>query len=285
MPTSFNFPNIGKLLALFFVLFAAWFVGRSIPLSDYPGFSVLGLFTLFGGVDLALPFLLDQMRVPSDMYNLYIVTGGLNSWFATLLAVMNLFSFTLVAACAASGSLVLQAGRIFRFAAVSVGVLFVAILGTRGLLTVLVSDVDVERQTLMQSQIEEGPSSNLEEAISETEGDGGSLLQAIRRRGKLLVGYYGEGLPFSFYNDNGELVGMEVEMTRRLARDLGVGIEFVPWAYKTLYDDLGQGKFDVAIGGLAVTPQRLARARFSEPYMDITAGVLVKDYRRREFES
>jgi Na+/H+-dicarboxylate symporter len=94
VPTSFNFPNIGKLLTLLFVLFAGWFVGKSIALSDYPGFAVLGLFTLFGGVDLALPFLLDQMQIPSDMYQLYVVTGVVNSWFATLLAVMNLFTFT-----------------------------------------------------------------------------------------------------------------------------------------------------------------------------------------------
>jgi len=53
VPTSFNFPNIGKLLTLLFVLFAGWFVGKSIDLTDYPGFAMLGLFTLFGGVDLA----------------------------------------------------------------------------------------------------------------------------------------------------------------------------------------------------------------------------------------
>ena len=79
VPASFNFPNIGKLLTLLFVLFAGWFVGKSIALADYPGFAVLGLFTLFGGVDLALPFLLDQMQIPADMYQLYVVTGVLNS--------------------------------------------------------------------------------------------------------------------------------------------------------------------------------------------------------------
>ena len=41
-------------------------VGKSIALRDYPGFAVLGLFSLFGGVDLALPFLLDQMQIPSE---------------------------------------------------------------------------------------------------------------------------------------------------------------------------------------------------------------------------
>ncbi|MDJ0893432.1 MAG: cation:dicarboxylase symporter family transporter, partial [Gammaproteobacteria bacterium] len=101
VPASFNFPNIGKLLTLLFILFAGWYTGKSIGVGEYPAFSTMGLFTLFGGVDLALPFLLDQMRIPSDLYQLYVVTGVVNGWFATLLAVMNLFAFTLVATCAA----------------------------------------------------------------------------------------------------------------------------------------------------------------------------------------
>jgi Na+/H+-dicarboxylate symporter len=83
VPASFNFPNIGKLLTLLFVLFAGWFVGKHIALTEYPGFALLGLCTLFGGVDLALPFLLDQMHIPSDMFQLYVVTGVINSWFAS----------------------------------------------------------------------------------------------------------------------------------------------------------------------------------------------------------
>jgi Na+/H+-dicarboxylate symporter len=139
VPTSFNFPNIGKLLTLLFVLFAGWFVGKSIALTDYPGFAVLGLFTLFGGVDLALPFLLDQMQIPSDMYQLYVVTGVINSWFATLLAVMNLFTFTVVAACAATGAVRINWSRIFSFAIISLVIFAATLLGTRFVLSEMVS--------------------------------------------------------------------------------------------------------------------------------------------------
>src|SRR5210317_1980484 len=155
VPTSFNFPNIGKLLTLLFVLFAGWFVGKNIALTAYPGFAVLGLFTLFGGVDLALPFLLDQMQIPSDMYQLYIVTGVVNSWFATLLAVMNLFSFTLVATSAVIGALKINWSRIFSFAIISLVIFVAALLGTRFMLSEMVSKEDLQRRTLMQSQIED----------------------------------------------------------------------------------------------------------------------------------
>lgn len=34
LPVAFNFPNMGKLIALLFVLFGAWFVGSPVPTAD-----------------------------------------------------------------------------------------------------------------------------------------------------------------------------------------------------------------------------------------------------------
>jgi ABC-type amino acid transport substrate-binding protein len=286
VPTSFNFPNIGKLLTLLFVLFAGWFVGKSIALSDYPGFAVLGLFTLFGGVDLALPFLLDQMQIPSDMYQLYVVTGVLNSWFATLLAVMNLFTFTLVAACAATGAVKINWSRIFSFAIISLVVFGAVLLGTRFLLSEMVSKEDIPRRILMQSEVKkDSQQTNIDKDDSKEEIIEKSRLESIIKRGKLRVGYNRENLPFSYHNENGDLVGFDVELLHELSRELGVEPEFVPWTYETVFKDLEQNKFDVAIGGLIVTPERLTKANFSEPYLNITQSVVVEDYRRHKFKT
>jgi len=285
VPTSFNFPNIGKLLTLLFVLFAGWFVGKSIALTDYPGFAVLGLFTLFGGVDLALPFLFDQMQIPADMYQLYVVTGVLNSWFATLLAVMNLFTFTLVAACAATGAVRINLSRIFKFAIISLVIFAAALLGTRFVLSEIVSKEDFTRRTLMQAEIKEPKNANLKEIGIKEAISPKNPLKSIIKRGKLRVGYHPENLPFSFINDNGDLVGFDVELMHMLARELKVEIEFIEWKYETVFKDLNQGKFDIAIGGLIVNPERLAKANFSNPYMNMTTAVVVEDHRRNDFKS
>ena len=279
VPTSFNFPNIGKLLTLLFVLFAGWFVGKSIALTDYPGFAVLGLFTLFGGVDLALPFLLDQMQIPSDMYQLYVVTGVLNSWFATLLAVMNLFAFTLVAACAATGSVRINWSRIFSFSIISLVIFIAALLGTRFVLSEMVSKEDFTRRTLMQAEIKEPKKSDIKEIGLKEVINPKNPLKSIIKRGKLRVGYHPENLPFSFVNDNGDLVGFDAELMLMLARELKVEIEFIEWDYETVVKDLNQGKFDIAIGGLIVNPERLVKANFSNPYLNMTTAVVVEDYR------
>jgi len=285
VPTSFNFPNIGKLLTLLFVLFAGWFVGKNIALTDYPGFAVVGLFTLFGGVDLALPFLLDQMQIPSDMYQLYVVTGVLNSWFATLLAVMNLFTFTLVATCAATGAVKINWPRIFRFAIISLVIFVAALLGTRFVLSELVSKEDITRYTLMHAEIEDSKPADIKEIDSKDAVAQKSPLKSIVKRGKLRVGYHLENLPFSFVNDNGDLVGFDVELMHMLAREMKVEIEFIEWTYETVFKDLEQNKFDIAIGGLIVNPERLAKSSFSNPYINMTTAVVVDDHRRKEFKS
>jgi len=285
VPTSFNFPNIGKLLTLLFVLFAGWYVGKNIALADYPGFAVLGLFTLFGGVDLALPFLLDQMKIPSDMYQLYVVTGVINGWFATLLAVMNLYAFTLVAACAATGLLTIRWSRIFRFAIITL-VMFVAILlGTRILLFALASKEDISKRILMQSEIEEDAPKEDSEIVDSYEMIAGkNHLESIIGHGKLRIGYNRENLPFSYNNESSDLVGFDVELMHELCRDLGVEPEFIPWTYETLKIEFERNKFDIAIGGLIASPERMARVNFSVPYINITRAVVVEDYRRHEFK-
>ena len=72
VPTSFTFPTMGKLLTLSFVLFAGWYSGSSVPFMDYPIFVLSGLVSFFGEVIVAIPFLLDLLRIPADMFQLFV---------------------------------------------------------------------------------------------------------------------------------------------------------------------------------------------------------------------
>ncbi len=286
VPTSFNFPNIGKLLTLLFVLFAGWFTGSEIALGDYPMFTMLGLFTLFGGVDLALPFLLDQLRIPSDMYQLYVVTGVINSWFATLIAVMNLFAFTLVATCAATGGLRFRLKRLSWFVGITL-ILFVCVIGmTRYGLSIVVSDTDKQLEYLVEINLREPVPAVVHQqapkdlVLADTAKP---RLPQILERGVLRVGYKKDNLPFSYLNVKGELVGFDIDLAHRLARELGVELEFVPWEYDTLVDQLNSGQFDIVAGGLWMTASRLIDMAFSEPTMKTTMAFVVKDYLRHSF--
>jgi cyclohexadienyl dehydratase len=87
----------------------------------------------------------------------------------------------------------------------------------------------------------------------------------IGASGVLRVGVTGDYPPFSVETD-GALRGADVGAAMSLARALGVEAVFVRTTWATLMDDFGRGRFDIAAGGVSVTPERERVAAFSTPY-------------------
>jgi cyclohexadienyl dehydratase len=94
-----------------------------------------------------------------------------------------------------------------------------------------------------------------------------SALDVIRTRGVLLVGTTSDYSPFSRRSRSGDLAGADIDMARSLATTIGVGVEFVPTTWTTLLDDFASHRFDVAMGGVTITPERAAKGEFSIPVM------------------
>jgi ABC-type amino acid transport substrate-binding protein len=108
-------------------------------------------------------------------------------------------------------------------------------------------------------------------------------IDKIRKRGKLMVGYNPDSLPFSFFNAADELVGFDVEMAHMLANELNVDVVFVPFQYETLADQLNRGEFDIAMSGIGMSISRIEALNFSDPYLELTFALIVRDHRRGEF--
>jgi ABC-type amino acid transport substrate-binding protein len=112
----------------------------------------------------------------------------------------------------------------------------------------------------------------------------GSVAESIRRRGALRVGVTSNRLPYVLVNRERKLVGFDAEMAQLLGRDLGVQVEFFALEDLTALPRLlASGRLDIAMAGIAVTPERAAEMLFSEPYLDETLAFVVKDHLREEF--
>ena len=107
-PLVYPFPHAGKLLALLFLPFAAWFADQPIAAHQYPLLLGTGLFSLFGSPLAAIPFLLDQLRLPADMFQLFVVSGLLASRLGDLLGTIHLLFVSVLTTCALTGKLRLQ---------------------------------------------------------------------------------------------------------------------------------------------------------------------------------
>ena len=92
-----------------------------------------------------------------------------------------------------------------------------------------------------------------------------SLLDQIKQRGTIRVGL-STFVPWAMRNKEGELVGFEIDVSRRLASDAGLEIEFVPTAWDGIIPGLLAGKFDVIIAGMSITPPRNLSVNFTRPY-------------------
>jgi cyclohexadienyl dehydratase len=93
----------------------------------------------------------------------------------------------------------------------------------------------------------------------------GSALDAIRTLGVLRVGTTGDYKPFTFRNPDGTYSGADIVMAQQLAESLRVRVEFVPTTWSTLLPDFMVHKYDIAMGGVSILPERAAHGDFSTP--------------------
>ncbi|MEZ9297543.1 transporter substrate-binding domain-containing protein [Vibrio splendidus] len=90
-------------------------------------------------------------------------------------------------------------------------------------------------------------------------------LDKINDRGSLRVGM-STFVPWAMRNKQGDLVGFEIDVAKRLAEDSGWKVEFVPTAWDGIIPSLLSKKFDVIIGGMSITEARAKSVLFTEPY-------------------
>ncbi len=287
IPVSFNFPNMGKLIMLLFILFAVWFTGGTMGATEYGTFVFSGLLSFFGGVDVALPFMLDLMRQPADMYQLYVVTGIINGRSATLLAAMNLVVFTLLATASLTGVMTINKKKLLVYAVTSLLITAGVIGATRAYLGLAVSNQYQKDKLLSGMQTLVGATAKI--VHREMPADpppivaGEPVLERIRRTGVMRVGYHPDNLPFSFFNINDQLVGFDVDMALLLGSDLGCRVEFYPIQFRQAPEALNEHRVDIVMAGVQMTTDRLRQMNFSEAYLDATAAFIVRDHRRAEF--
>jgi ABC-type amino acid transport substrate-binding protein len=110
-----------------------------------------------------------------------------------------------------------------------------------------------------------------------------SHLKSIRERGFIRIGYNADRLPWSFFNRDGELAGFDIDMAHKLASDLAVTLEFIPFEPETIVQQINDDQFDIIMSGIVITITLLKDIHCSDPYLDVTQAFVVKADRKREF--
>jgi polar amino acid transport system substrate-binding protein len=82
--------------------------------------------------------------------------------------------------------------------------------------------------------------------------------------------------PFSFYNDKKQVVGFDVDVSREVARRLGVQPRIVVTDWNGIINGLQSESYDAILGSMSVTEERAAAVSFSIPYYYSRCKVIVK---------
>jgi len=89
--------------------------------------------------------------------------------------------------------------------------------------------------------------------------------ERIQESGVLRVGLDPTYPPFEV-TEGTDVVGLDVDIARALAQELGIRAEFVYFGYDGLYDALATEQVDVLASALVVVPGRMRDFAYSTPY-------------------
>ncbi len=118
--------------------------------------------------------------------------------------------------------------------------------------------------------------------------DGRLLAPDIARvvnRGELVVAMLGVDTPPFFYEKKGELVGLEVDLAKAIAKELGVNVRFNRTAktFNAVVDTIARGEADIAISKLSRTLARAQVISFSQPYLSLNHALILNRVKFAQF--
>ncbi|MFH2020628.1 MAG: ABC transporter substrate-binding protein [archaeon] len=105
---------------------------------------------------------------------------------------------------------------------------------------------------------------------------GDNSLKNIKDKGTLIVG---ADIPYGmmeFFDESGNPQGVDVEIARRIASDIGVKLEFKDYIWENLFDAVKNGEVDFAISSITITPERANEMLFSSPYFNAGQVIVVE---------
>ena len=91
-------------------------------------------------------------------------------------------------------------------------------------------------------------------------------LADVKQNGVLRLGSAPEYAPFVFYDENGDMTGIDIALIEEIGRRMGVSVQTVDIAFDGLVDSLTIGQVDIIGRGMSITAERKELIDFSHIY-------------------
>jgi len=286
MAVSYPFAQVGNLFVIFFIVFAAFYVHASLPGAAWvslPVFTVLSTVGTPVSTVNAVAFIAQYLGMPADIKLLYVDLMTLTRYPQVLLSTMGIAFVTILVSFAYYRLLKVSAPRLILCVAISAALMVGFTVAGRSVAPNLTAkQPNPYLAFTLGGDLTSAVHATIHRAPPEGSAQGteppapGATMARVRASGVLRVGYGPAVIPFSYDNAKGDLVGYDISLAYALARDLGVELAFYPITdWETLTDALRENRFDLALGGIYVSPQRLKDVAVSATYLDTPPALIV----------
>ena len=113
-------------------------------------------------------------------------------------------------------------------------------------------------------------------AVCPALADGEDQLAAIKAKGEIVVATEGAWAPWTYHDEQGNLVGFDVEVAKAIADKLGVTATFAETEWDGIFAGLDAGRYDIAAIGVEVSDERAEMYIFTTPYGYIRTALIVR---------
>lgn len=103
-----------------------------------------------------------------------------------------------------------------------------------------------------------------------------STLNQILQRGELRVGMEPGYMPFEMKDKKGRIIGYDVDMAKKMAKEMGVKLKLVPTSWDGIIAGLVTGKYDIIMSGMTITQQRNLKINFANPYVVVGQTMMIR---------
>ncbi len=287
-PLAYPFPNMGTLLILIFVPFAAWFVGKPLDFEEVNILLGAGVLSSFIAPITGIPFLLDILHIPIDTFQMFVVSTVYTDRIRVVLGAVFLYGLTILSIAHLKGLLKIHPLKLLGCLAVTTVLILSVFLPLKYFGGDSFQNSFDKYELFIEMDLRESYERVVErdyQPPSDSINNTYRSLSQIKSSGVIRVGYYSDALPFAFRNSKNNLVGLDIEMAYALAHELNLRLELIHIPRNTKSIALNSGIVDIIMSGTPIEIELLEQLNFTIPYMSQTFALMVKDHLRNQYES
>lgn len=284
-----NYPlgQLGNFFVYFFIMFFAFYTRTSLSLGEQAALPFMTLISCVGSPTStvnAVDFLSQWLHLPGEPLNLYMETMVITRYGQVALSVMGFAFLTFLMTLGYYGKIrVRLSGLLITLAGMAVLVAALSWGGHALISKAMNQPRETYRQLVLSPEITRGVDAKVYQDHAAFLRDypkpalepGQSVFDRIQTTQTLRVGYGPGIVPYSYFNRRGRLVGHDVALMYDLAKAMNVKLVFAPVRFDQVRQEVEQGFFDIFIGGVCVTEDRIRWGRFSRSYRNTPIGLVV----------